>query len=87
MLSLLGDAIALYGPVGPSAASYTVQVDSGNPMLYAANRVVYRSQQVLFFASNLGTGVHSLRVQTPSASGELAIDYATVYTTRSLGGR
>jgi hypothetical protein len=87
-LTFQGDAIALYGPVGPnSTLAYSVQVDNGSPSLYSANKQFYRSQQMLFYAGNLGVGQHSLQIQLGStASGEFAIDYANVYTTPSLGG-
>ncbi|KAH9484937.1 hypothetical protein JR316_0001841 [Psilocybe cubensis] len=84
-----GDAVALYGPVGPnSCTAYSVKVDNGNPTVFSANRQFYRPQQILFYAFNLGVGQHMLQIQLPgsSTSGEFAIDFATVYTTPSLGG-
>jgi hypothetical protein len=83
-----GDAVALYGPVGPnSTLAYSVQVDGGSPSLFSANKQFYRPQQMLFYTGNLGAGQHSLQIQLSStSSGEFAIDYANVYTTPSLGG-
>uniref|UniRef100_A0A8H7Y753 Uncharacterized protein n=1 Tax=Psilocybe cubensis TaxID=181762 RepID=A0A8H7Y753_PSICU len=82
------DAIALYGPVGPASSGFSVKIDSGVPLSLNANKQFYRSQQILFFAANLGKGEHTLTLNLNSAtsSGEFAIDYANVYTTPSLGG-
>ncbi|KDR74994.1 hypothetical protein GALMADRAFT_69932 [Galerina marginata CBS 339.88] len=82
------DAIVLYGPVGPNqTAKYSVQVDKGSASFFNADREFYRPQQILFYAGNLGPGNHSLYLQLVSTPGELAIDYANVYTAPSLGGR
>lgn len=85
-----GDAVGLYGPVGPSgAAAFSVQVDGGTPMNSTTNKQFYRPQQLLYYGSNLGSGIHTLKIQFGSSSGSnqaLAIDYAEVYTTPSLGG-
>jgi len=56
--------------------------------MYSANKEFYRAREILFYAGNLGPGSHSLEVQINSTTlGELAIDYAEVYTSPSLGGR
>ncbi|PPQ90562.1 hypothetical protein CVT25_015876 [Psilocybe cyanescens] len=86
---VLGDAIAIYGPVGPNSTSgYFVQIDNGTSSLFSANKEFYHPQQLLFFAANIGAGQHSLVIQLASSphSGEFAIDFATVYTSPSLGG-
>ncbi|KAF8971163.1 hypothetical protein BDZ97DRAFT_1651486 [Flammula alnicola] len=85
----VSDAVALYGPVGPNnSLSYSVQVDGGSPSIFSAEKQFYLPQQLLFCAGNLGAGQHSLQIQTGSSgTGELAIDFANVYTTPSLGGR
>jgi len=83
--------VGLYGPVGVNgAAAFSVQVDGGTPMNSSTNKQFYRPQQLLYYGSNLGSGVHTLKIQFGSSSGSnqaLAIDYAEVYTTPSLGGR
>jgi len=79
-----GDGVALYGPVSPSGAPYTVQVDGGQAQLFASNRPHYTPQMLLYQATNLGLGQHQLKVTySPAAvsSQVLAIDYANVYTT------
>ncbi|KAF8972312.1 hypothetical protein BDZ97DRAFT_1913525 [Flammula alnicola] len=85
--TLLGDAIALYGPVGPNSTSaYAVSLDGGTPFFFSATKQFYRPQQILFFASNLGAGSHSLSMQLAASGGSLAVDFANVYTAPSLGG-
>ncbi|KJA20057.1 hypothetical protein HYPSUDRAFT_43686 [Hypholoma sublateritium FD-334 SS-4] len=82
-----GDAIALYGPVGPTGSPYSVQLDSSTPSNYSAYKSVYRAQQMLFQASNLGGGQHSVRVQSQAPDNSalsLGIDYAQVFTAPSL---
>lgn len=85
----IGDGIAIYGPVGPGQAeSYLVQIDNGSIQTLSAYNQFYRSQQILFFATNLGGDLHTLSMQLGgSGDGELAIDFANVYTATSLGGR
>ncbi|KAF9568213.1 hypothetical protein CPC08DRAFT_679812 [Agrocybe pediades] len=82
-----GDAIALYGSVGPSATDkYSVQIDGKSASTFSAKQQFYRAQEVLFYAGNLGQGNHTLQVQiTSSTLGELGIDYADVYSTASMG--
>lgn len=86
-----GDAVGLYGPVGPNGVSvFSAQVDGGTPTNSTTNKQFYRPQQLLYYAGNLGRGGHTLKIQFGSSSGSgqaLAIDYAEVYTTPSLGGR
>jgi len=84
----LGNAIGLYGPVGPNnTQAYSVRVDDGPTSIFSAQKAFYRPQQLLFYAGNLSAGAHKVLVQTESNTGFLSIDYANVYSTRSLGGR
>ncbi|KAF9568155.1 hypothetical protein CPC08DRAFT_702581 [Agrocybe pediades] len=86
-LTFEGDAVAVYGPVGPSGGAYSVQVDNASPLQYTTNTTsIFKVNEVLFFAGNLGAGNHSVRIQTGSSSGEFAIDYVDVYSSTSLGG-
>ncbi|KAJ3512630.1 hypothetical protein NLJ89_g3410 [Agrocybe chaxingu] len=82
----LGNAIALYGPVGPTSSEYAVSLDGGAPMPFNAVKQFYRPQQLLFYAANLSSTTHTIRIIPGSSRGSLAIDYATVYTASSLGG-
>ncbi|KAF9484861.1 hypothetical protein BDN70DRAFT_943805 [Pholiota conissans] len=88
LTKIQGDGIAVYGPVGPQmATSYNVQIDNGPMTSFSANRVSYRAQQIIFMAVNLGPGSHLLSMTLGDSGRELAIDYANVFTTASLGGR
>lgn len=86
----IGDGIAVYGPVGPNqTTSYVVQID-GSPesQTFSAVNQFYRSQQILFFSTGLGGGPHTVFMKLGGAGdGELAIDFANVYTAPSIGGR
>ena len=87
----IGDAIAIYGPSGPAgAASYSVQVGTDTPSHYSALKQFYRPRQLLYYGANLGPGSHNITLKLESTSDlsqMLAIDYAEIYTTESLGGR
>uniref|UniRef100_A0A8H7Y8L4 Transmembrane protein n=1 Tax=Psilocybe cubensis TaxID=181762 RepID=A0A8H7Y8L4_PSICU len=77
------------GPVSKTSSnSYTANVDNNTQQSLSAQKQVYRPQQVLFFAANLGSSLeHTLIMELEAQSvGELAIDYINVYTTPSLGG-
>ncbi|TFK23062.1 hypothetical protein FA15DRAFT_670896 [Coprinopsis marcescibilis] len=84
------NAIALFGPSGPNCANvYNVQVDDGPTRSFAAERSQFRARQLMFYRGNLGPGQHVVRVSheaSQRADQFLAIDYAEVYTTPSLGG-
>jgi len=82
--------VALYGPVGPSGAPFSVQLDNNDAKNFSSSKQFYRAQTMLFQASNLGGGQHTVKLTSeawgnPSLS--LAIDYAQVYTTPSLQKR
>ncbi|KAH6911777.1 hypothetical protein BKA70DRAFT_1268486 [Coprinopsis sp. MPI-PUGE-AT-0042] len=86
-LRFSGDCIAVYGPVGPEASSYTVQVNGNPAKSFNANYPRYYTKQLLFWVGGLGNGNHTLKFAKDAVSNrELAIDYAEIYTTRSLGG-
>lgn len=80
--------IALFGGAGPnSASSYSAQFNSSATTSYSALKPYFRAQQLLYWKAGLGIGQHTLRVtKDSSAANELSIDYATVWTTESLGG-
>lgn len=80
--------MALFGPVGPNCAPYSVQLDKETPEYYSANYRVYRPQNPLYRANNLGTGEHTVRITSqaaPNSALTFAIDYAQIYSTPSLG--
>ena len=90
-----GDAIALYGPVGPKGAAYEVAINIGNalPNNYTTNKPFFRPNMMLYQATGLGSGSHEVTVKVlpgNDSSGEsniFAIDYAQVFTAPSLGGK
>jgi hypothetical protein len=84
-----GGAIALYGPVGPTCAPYSVTLDGGTPSNYSATKPFYRPQQLLYHAGGLGKSEHTLIIQSEAWSNSalyLAIDYAQIFSTSSLQG-
>lgn len=89
-LKFKGDAIALYGPAGPTGpTSYSVQVDAGAQTFYSGLKQFQRAKQLLYYGGNLGAGEHTLTLKLESTSDRsqvLAVDYAEIYTTPSLGG-
>ncbi|KAJ7594582.1 hypothetical protein C8J56DRAFT_441919 [Mycena floridula] len=87
-VSFIGDGISLYGPVGPKSSGFSVQVDGGPVSDFTANKANFVPQVMLYHADNLGPGSHKLRVlYTPQNTGDvLAIDFASTYSTKSLGG-
>lgn len=80
-----GEGVSLYGPVGPVGSPFAVSVDGGLPVSFTANKQFYQPQVLLYTATNLGPGNHSVKVSyQPSQPGQIfAIDYANVWTTPS----
>ncbi|KAJ7188301.1 hypothetical protein C8R46DRAFT_1242606, partial [Mycena filopes] len=78
----VGDGVSLYGPVGPAGSPFSVSVDGGNPTGYTANKQFFHPQVLLYAATNLGAGQHTVKVAyEPKQPGQIfAIDYAEVYT-------
>jgi len=86
--SFEGSAVQLYGPVGPNCAPYSVSLDGASPLNYSPNKPFYRSQQVLFQASHLADGAHSITIQSETGTNStifFAIDYVQVFSTSSSG--
>ncbi|PPQ66479.1 hypothetical protein CVT24_007053 [Panaeolus cyanescens] len=84
---LTGDTVFLYGSVGPNGASYSVQMDDQAPLNFTSLKSPYRPGTMLYQASNLGGGRHTVKVVSTSYSNSgrtLSIDYAEVYTVPSL---
>ncbi|KAI3619013.1 thiamine biosynthetic bifunctional [Moniliophthora roreri] len=80
------DGVALYGPVGPSAAAFDVQVDNEQASAFTANKARDVPQVLLYRADGLGPGKHTVKLSCrPSGVGQACgIDYAEVYTTSSI---
>ena len=82
--------MALYGPVGPSGAPYSVQLDNNAAQNRSSYTQFFRPQTILFQAGNLGGGQHTLKLRSEAWSNSaltFAIDYAEVYTTSSMQER
>ncbi|KAJ8462101.1 hypothetical protein ONZ45_g18058 [Pleurotus djamor] len=79
-LMFTGDSVMVFGSVDPGAGEYTVQMDGGSPQAFNATIAEYVPQTPLYFADNLGPGVHILKlVNSPAVAGRsLTIDYANV---------
>ncbi|KAG8902718.1 hypothetical protein FRC01_009491, partial [Tulasnella sp. 417] len=79
-LTFEGDAIAVYGGVGPQYGPYSVKLDDQDPALFTANSTNSHSQQILYFASGLGAGNHTVVINNNPASigNQLDIDYIQV---------
>jgi hypothetical protein len=83
-----GPSVSLFGPIGPSYSPYTVQIDDGTIVNYSAKNDNFIPQVMLFYADNLSSGQHTVKVSyQPSQDGQLfAVDYASTSSTQSLGG-
>ncbi|KAJ7287562.1 hypothetical protein C8J57DRAFT_590483 [Mycena rebaudengoi] len=81
--------VSLYGPVGPVGSPFSVSLDGGLPITYSANKQFYQPQVLLYTATNLGPGDHSIKMEyQPSQPGQIfAIDYANVFTTSAQNSR
>ncbi|KAJ6484048.1 hypothetical protein C8R45DRAFT_1099212 [Mycena sanguinolenta] len=89
MFSFAGDRVALYGAIGGQGGPYSVQIDGGSISSFTARQNIsdpdtslpnYLSKQLLFYASGLGLGNHTVTVVSSIlASGQdVSIDYAIV---------
>lgn len=85
-LSFSGDAVKIYGSVGPHNAPYQVELDGGSPVSYNATKQTAYEQVLLYYADNLGPGQHNVQMtNTPSLSGQsLNINYALIDTVPSV---
>lgn len=83
-----GPSVSLFGPIGPEYSPYTVQIDGGAIVNYSAQSQNFIPQAMLFYADNLSSGQHTVKVSyQPSENGQLfAVDYASTSSTQSLGG-
>lgn len=83
-----GDAVLLYGPVGPNGAPYSAQMDNGVSSNYTTSTSTYRPQTLIYYGSNLGAGSHTLKITVQPFNSSypltLAVDYAEVFTTASI---
>ena len=73
-----GDAVSLFGTVGPDHSRYIVSVDGHRPEDFSATREASRSRVLLFHANNLGNGSHSV-VMTNVEEKVMQVDYALTF--------
>ncbi|KAF9026830.1 hypothetical protein BDZ89DRAFT_952648 [Hymenopellis radicata] len=78
--SYIGDAVSIYGTIGPQNSRYTVQLDDKEPQNFSAVRQTYDVQVLLFQANNLDSGEHSVIVQNEDRDRMLQIDYALAFS-------
>ncbi|KZT29955.1 hypothetical protein NEOLEDRAFT_1127866 [Neolentinus lepideus HHB14362 ss-1] len=72
-----GDAVQLYGVVGPNMGQYEVSVDGGPASQYNAQKQYFAADTMLYAGSSLGSGQHNLSiVNVEGQSGCLSVDYA-----------
>ncbi|KAJ8518717.1 hypothetical protein ONZ45_g4245 [Pleurotus djamor] len=90
-LNFTGTSITLYGAVSPGTGPYSVQMDDRPPQTFNASVPEYTPQTVMYFADNLGPGVHVMQVvNLPDRPGQgILLDYALLSgesTTSSSSG-
>ena len=74
---MAGSHVELYGAVGPSDGPYMVQLDGGSSTMLNASRTRSSPQMVLYQASGLNSGNHTMRITNSPFTGQaLNIDYA-----------
>ncbi|KAG8807719.1 hypothetical protein FRC17_004295, partial [Serendipita sp. 399] len=73
-----GSAVSIFGVIGPSQGPYTVQLDSNPQENYTAASTIQLNQQLLYRATGLSDGVHTVRLSNaPAKAGQaLTIDFA-----------
>jgi len=83
-----GSHVELYGMVGPSGGSYTVQLDNGPSRSFNASRDKLSPQTILYQNTGLSPGEHTVRITNSPFSGQsLGIDYAVFLgPSKSAGG-
>ncbi|KAH8827747.1 hypothetical protein DL96DRAFT_1115101 [Flagelloscypha sp. PMI_526] len=78
-LPFSGNSIRVYGGTGRNHGPYSVTLDGGQAQVYNGSTpsdVVYRGQQLLYLASNLPAGNHSLTLSNLGPQGSYVdIDY------------
>ncbi|KAJ7875322.1 hypothetical protein B0H14DRAFT_3130764 [Mycena olivaceomarginata] len=79
-VSFSGDFITVFGPVGPSIARYSVQVDGADAGTFNGTKEAYTAQVALYQATGLGAGHHTLELTSqPAVGGQLlAVDFVQV---------
>ncbi|KAG6915618.1 hypothetical protein DXG01_010694 [Tephrocybe rancida] len=75
VLHIHGDAVSLFGSVGPDHGPYTVQLDNQPSTSYSATKVTYKPQTLLFHAGSLSDGNHTVLL-TNQGNAAFEVDHA-----------
>ena len=84
-----GDAVAIYGNIGPSHGNYTANVNDAQPRTLSGNWNFTEYQQMLYYAEGLGAGEHHLVVQnvpTDSSRQVFNVDFVKTWIARGGSG-
>lgn len=76
---LPGDAVSIFGTIGPNNSRYSVQLDGTTSRTFSARKQYFAAQVLLFQANNIGDSEHSLVLQNHDQDEMLQIDYALTY--------
>jgi hypothetical protein len=84
-LGFTGNAVEIFGSVGPNSAPYTVQLDGGSISTYNATKANKITPVPIYYADNLGPGSHNVKITHTSVSENqgLFINYARVMASSS----
>ncbi|KAK7055107.1 hypothetical protein R3P38DRAFT_2845138 [Favolaschia claudopus] len=87
-VSFSGGFISVFGPVGPTIARYSVQVDGIDRGTFNATKDAYSPQVPLYQATGLGGGHHTLQMTAqPAVSGQfMAVDFVQVSPNSTASG-
>ena len=76
---VLGTAVEIVGPVGPTLSTYTLTVDGQNTLTYNASAPVFVAQQTLGFLTGLVQQEHTLFIRNEIEGMGLALDSFNVW--------
>lgn len=70
----------MFGPVGPSIASYTVKVDGETAGPFNGTKEAYTPQVALYHADGLSAGQHTIElISQPAVAGQMfAVDFVQI---------
>jgi len=74
-----GNAVSIYGTVGPGHSRYSVWPPHKPSQQFDASRDIFSSQVLLYFGDNFGPGDHTVTLVN-GGSGLFQVDYAVVHT-------
>jgi hypothetical protein len=77
-LNFYGNAVALYGATSSNHGPYSVSLDGGDSQSFNGSQIAFRPQQLLYLASGLKTGQHTLTLVNDDDQTFTDIDFAIV---------